>query len=85
MKDSKPNFNLIHPRCVYWRVVKVEPVAVALIEVDPTGPMVNIQIIPNDVDRSTDFRGQVIHESLQVIARAKYGHCRSRIPFYADH
>ena len=42
VKDAEPDLNLIHPRSMQWRVVKVEPIAVACVELRPTRPMMNV-------------------------------------------
>lgn len=70
VKDSEPDLNLIHPRGVQWRIVEVEPVAVPCVEQLPTLPLMNIQIVPDDVDGPLNLRSQVFHESFQIIARA---------------
>jgi len=71
VKDSEPDFNLIHPRGVEWRIMEVKPAAVPFIELPPSLPLMNVQIVPDDVDGSLDLRGQVLHESFQVIASAR--------------
>ena len=70
VKDAEPDLNLIHPRSVQWRIVEVKSVVVACVEVLPTRPVVNVQVVPDDVDGALNFRGKVFHEPFQVIARA---------------
>ncbi len=70
MKDSEPDLNLIYPRGMQWRIVEVKPVVVPCVEVSPALSVMNIQIVPDNVNGSVDLGGQILHECFQIIARS---------------
>src|SRR5262249_6837025 len=50
-QDAEPNLDLVDPRGMLGRVDEMEAAAVAGVELLPPRAMVNVEVVPDDVDR----------------------------------
>src|SRR5947209_11548764 len=70
MKDGEPDLDLIHPRGVLGGVDEMESAAVALGESLPRLAIVDIEIVPDDIDVAGRIAASDrLHEGGQVIGR----------------